>query len=181
MAAFGLIVGIVAALITILSAITYTGRRFWRWLVRSLGRRPKPPRTRVHIEPDQGFGNWTPVDLKSGEKAAFQMRCAITNLTPAYDLQLRGAELRGIRSRLFERPLTGRVHSVLGHNVSGTILPADKPVEMWLHFGVTRTLTPRARTGHVVLRDHLGNRYRSGRVHFRYVPDPRERAAATNA
>jgi len=159
------LVGIVA-LGTILSVVTMAGRRGWR---RVVSRRPRLPHTRVHIEPHRTSSTWTPIELPTGERAAFAVRCVITNLTPSYDLQLMGVELRGIRLGRFRR-LVSQVQYIGGQRVIGTVLPADTPVDLRLHLAFKQRLPPGTKKARIVLKDHLGNGYRSRRMSFAYHP-----------
>jgi hypothetical protein len=94
------ILGGLVALGTIVGWFTESGRRFRQRLAARLRRRPGPPRTSVHIEPQRQLCYWsqaTARDGKPGHRIVFNMRVVATNLTPAYELQVQSVQLKGVR------------------------------------------------------------------------------------
>lgn len=163
------ILGGVVALSAIVSAFTLRGRRMWRRVRARLARRPVPPRTNVHIEPDRQFCYWSqspPPSGNEGMHVGFELHCVATNLTPGYELRLVDVELRGVEGAEVWHAINS-ADPEFGM-VTGAVLPADVPVEMMLIVVVERGALPDGpHSARMIVRDHLGNRYRTPKVSFR--------------
>jgi hypothetical protein len=92
------------------------------------------------------------------------MRALATNLTPAYDLQISGAELRGLKGE----PIWDYVTSIRhGNHVTGAILPATIPIEISVTCVLDRErLPPGPVRARMVIRDHLGQEHKSPKINF---------------
>jgi hypothetical protein len=166
------VVGLIASVLTILSFFTERGRRTRRQVSLFLRRKPRPPPTHIHIEPDERFCIWssTPANSVTPAGTVFQVKCTATNLTPAYDLSLASAALRGIggheewNSVLSYRPGVGQVN--------GAVLPPDTPIDLMLIVQITgaKVQPGKVATARAVVSDHLGNHYRSRRIRFKPAP-----------
>jgi len=160
------LVGVVA-IGTILGWLTERGRRIRRRLTMRIGGRPAAPRTHVHIEPDTRFCLWSQSPAPKGElkHVTFQMPCAATNLTPNHQVQLMGVELRGVPGT--EVMGTIQVYRPGDVGVTDT-LRIGNPERAMLIVVIERQALPAGpHRAQMVVRDHLGNRYRSPKVTFK--------------
>ncbi len=164
------LIGVVAAAITIVTTVTKSGKQVRRRLVAWIRRRPVPPRTHVHVEPDTRFCIWSQAPAPHADPikhVTFQMRCVMTNSTPSYDVRVVGVELRGVEGKvhwesaqIFESTPRGSVLT--------DVLPANEPTHGMLIVVLEREALPSGpHTALMVVRDHLGNRFRSPKTTFK--------------
>jgi len=101
-------------------------------------------------------------------QVGFEMQAVVTNLTPAYDVRVVEAELRGVKGSAGWNAVTSFLPGKGG--VAGAILPPDIPIDVSVNIVLDRPpLSPGPHTARVILRDHLGQTHRSPKVTFNDV------------
>lgn len=173
------IAGGVVAFFAIAAALTKRGRTAYRRFGAFIARRPRVPRTKVHLEPDRQFCFWSQVpNPKGGDSyhVGIEWHGVATNLTPGHKLRLTDLQLDGVKGLVAWNAINSA--DPRASMIAGAQLTPLDPVELAFIAVVERDALPggdlRAR---FTVTDNFGGRHKTPRMAYKYLPSTQKPAS----